>query len=190
MLRRIILGLVVPALALTLPLAVTAAGGADVATGNGTSVTCPEGVAPPFVDPSFCPIASRDFQFAAVSNLNAGDAHGVFRTRVFNRFTGVTTATIRGRIFCVTATASKAVIGVVATQVTPAGAPTGIVEGTAFYVPMVDNEGAVPDLYGPHYLPGLPPVDAEGQCTLDFVPFMTVTDGHVIVNDGQVSGSS
>lgn len=191
MLRRLTLFLALPAIALALPLTVAAAGGADIATGHGTSVACPDGVAPPGFEPNVCFLSPRDFQFAGVSSLNAGDAHGVFRTEVRHRVTGETVSTIRGRIFCVTATANKAVIGVLAEKVTPADAPTGIRAGDAFYVPMLDNGkgGAAPDLYGPHYLPGLPPADADGQCTLDFVPFMVVTEGDVRVKDGQVSGS-
>ena len=57
---------------------------------------------------------------------------------------------------------------------------------------MVDNgnNAPVPDLYGPYYLPGGPPADVEGQCTLDFLAFMTVTDGDIMVHDGQLAGSS
>jgi len=178
---------------------VTAAGGADVATGRGTAVTCPDGVVPPGFEtvPNICSLAPRHFQFAGASNLNSGDAHGVFRGETFNRFTGETRSTIRGPIFCVTATGGKAVIGVIAEHVTSQGPPgSSIQEGTAFYVPMLDSGkgSALPDLYGPYYIPGGPPggppADVEGQCTLDFVPFMTVTDGHLLVHDGAVVGSS
>lgn len=165
--------------------------GADVAVGHGTAVTCPGGVAPPGLDPRFCPIGSRHFRFAGVSN-NSGGAYGMFHGETFDRFTGETRTTIRGPIFCVTVTGNKAVIGVIAEQVTQHTPGTGITEGAAFYVPMIDNgrNGVVPDLYGPYYLPGLPPADVEGQCTLDFTAFMTVTEGDVLVHDGQVSGNA
>lgn len=215
MLRRTTLAIAFCAIALILPLAVSAAettaadayvqtmselgeatpapdAGADVAVGNGTAFACPGGVVPPHLDPAFCPLGPREFRFAGASNLADGGAHGVFHGETLDRFTGETRTTIRGPIFCVTVTANKAVIGVIAEQVTSLSPGQGIAEGTAFYVPMLDNgnDPAVPDLYGPYYLPGTPPTDVAGQCTLDFAPLMTVTDGHVIVRDGQVAGSS
>lgn len=210
--RRLTLLLALGASALALPLTVTAAettadaayvqtmadlgvtvqtpgSGADVAVGHGTSVTCPDGIQPPGLPPGGCAIAPRHFRFAGVSN-SSDAAYGRFHGETFDRFTGETGSTIRGPIFCVTVTGNKAVIGVIAEQVTTLNPGTGITEGSAFYVPMVDNgRGAVPDLYGPYYLLGMPPADVDGQCTLDFVALMTVTEGDVIVHDGQVAGS-
>jgi hypothetical protein len=66
-------------------------------------------------------------------------------------------------------------------------------QGEAIYVPMVDNgrNGVpAPDLWGPFFLePGTPPMSLNGQCTLPVGPAtVVVTDGDVMVHDGQLNG--
>ena len=115
----------------------------------------------------------------------------MFHGESISRSTGEVTSQLRGPIFCVTAIGNKAVIGFVVERSTN----PQILEGRILYVPMVDNGrpgSELADLYGPYYLPpdATEPESLNGQCTRDFLAFMTVTDGDIIVHDGQLVGSA
>jgi hypothetical protein len=165
------------------------AGGADIATGHGTAVACPQGPPPPPGLPS-CALSTRDFTFAAVSALNGGRAGGTYRhTDVAGRF-------IRGRVTCVTAVGNTAVIGgVIEERIGVPGdmPPPG---ATNFAVWVVDNDVVgstdVPDQLSPFFnlLPEQLPQE-DGQCLLPPVSpsgYLTVVDGDIRVRDGQLAG--
>ena len=164
-------------------------GGADVATGHGTAVACPEGPPPP-LGLRTCAFATREFTFAAASSPQADHAGGMYRaTDVLGRY-------VRGRVTCITAVGNMAVIGgtveervLLPTDMVPPGADR-------FAVWVVDNdvvaESDVPDLHSPFFnYTEAQFGEQNGQCLLPPVSpggYLTVVEGDIRVRDGQLAG--
>ena len=164
------------ALALTVAAGAAPVGGADVATGKGVTGACVVEF-----EPTFC-LRPREFQFAATSTLQGGEAAG------FYRHTTAVSET-EGRVTCLTAVGNTAVFG---GELRRRGAPSDE-EPVEFLVYVVDNdvegESDVPDLLSPFFFPGTL-AQAEGQCLVPPVSpsgYLPVLEGDIRVRDGQLT---